>query len=126
MTYPPAPVSVARLLRRPRRLGHNLGPRLRAEARRDVGPGAGGPFFLEPLVNGLDAAHALVPATIAAADFALAMVTFDRRTGSEVVFWGVETANGETSATLALDPSSGEWRRLDDSPHKPTCCGAWA
>ncbi len=46
-------------------------------------------------------------------------------TGSEVVFWGVETANGETSATLALDPSSGEWRRLGDSPHRPTCCGAW-
>ena len=47
-------------------------------------------------------------------------------TGTEVVFWDVETADGETSATLALDPSSGAWRRLDDSAYRPTCCGAWA
>jgi len=47
-------------------------------------------------------------------------------TGSEVVFWDVETADGATPATFALDPSSGEWRRLDDSPHRPTCCLAWA
>jgi hypothetical protein len=47
-------------------------------------------------------------------------------TGSEVVFWDVETGDGASSATLALDPTTGVWRRLDDSPHRPTCCGTWA
>lgn len=47
-------------------------------------------------------------------------------TGSEVLLWDVETAEGGTWATLALDPSSGEWRRLDDSPHRPGWGGAWA
>jgi hypothetical protein len=47
-------------------------------------------------------------------------------TGSEVIFWDVATADGATSATLALDPASDQWRRLEDSPHRPTCCGTWA
>ena len=47
-------------------------------------------------------------------------------TGSEVLFWYVETADGGRWATLALEPSSGEWRRLDESLHRPEWGGAWA
>jgi hypothetical protein len=47
-------------------------------------------------------------------------------TGTEVLFWDVRTAEGANSATLAFDPASGTWRRLDDSAGDATCCAAWA
>lgn len=46
--------------------------------------------------------------------------------GSEVLFWDVGTADASTSATLAFEPESGTWRRLDDALHEPTCCATWA
>ncbi len=38
-------------------------------------------------------------------------------TGSEILFWGVETAHG--TASLAFDPASGTWRTIADPPHDP-------
>jgi hypothetical protein len=74
--------------------------------------------------------HPMAPAPIAGGGFE---ALSDRRggakaiwTGSEVIFWDVQTGEGTTSTTLALDPGAGTWRQLDDSPHRPTCCGAWA
>lgn len=46
-------------------------------------------------------------------------------TGSEVLLWDVRTADGSPAA-MALDPTTDRWRRLEDPPHRPACCGAWA
>jgi hypothetical protein len=47
-------------------------------------------------------------------------------TGSEILFWDVQAGDETGFATLAFDPATGVWRRLEDSPHQPSCCGAWA
>jgi len=47
-------------------------------------------------------------------------------TGSESLFWDVQAGDETTFATLTFDPATGQWRRLEDSPHRPSCCGAWA
>jgi hypothetical protein len=47
-------------------------------------------------------------------------------TGSEVVFFDVQSRDAMTSATLAFEPRTGKWRRLDDSPLGGRCCMAWA
>jgi hypothetical protein len=46
-------------------------------------------------------------------------------TGSEVLFWDVQLADG-TLGTLAFDPETDTWRRLEAPIRRPSCCGAWA